>query len=143
MDVELRPVLESDLPSFYAHQSDPVACAIAGFPARVQTEFFAHWHRILVDPGVKCRAIVADDVLVGNVVAFDLDGHREVGYWLDRPQWGNGIATAALRAFLAIELLRPLHGNAAVTNLGSIRVLEKCGFRLDHADSQRVDLVLD
>ena len=143
MDVELRPVLESDLPTFYAHQNDPVACGLAEFESRSQPDFFDHWHRILVDPTVQCRTILSDNQVIGNIVSFDAAGHREVGYWLDRSHWGRGIATTALTTFLGLDAIRPLHGNVAIGNLGSMRVLEKCGFRVDQSDGARVDLVLD
>jgi RimJ/RimL family protein N-acetyltransferase len=42
--------------------------------------------------------------------------------------WRKGIATAALKAFLSIEKVRPIYGRAAFDNFGSIAVLEKCGF---------------
>jgi RimJ/RimL family protein N-acetyltransferase len=53
-----------------------------------------------------------------------------VTYWLGREHWGKGIATRALREFLTIERTRPLFGSAAKDNAASVRVLEKCGFRL-------------
>lgn len=51
-----------------------------------------------------------------------------VGYWVDRACWGRGIASRALAMFLDEVIARPLHARVATTNLGSIRVLEKCGF---------------
>ena len=42
--------------------------------------------------------------------------------------WGKGIATQALTDFLKLES-RPLHAHVAKTNIASIRVLEKCGFK--------------
>jgi RimJ/RimL family protein N-acetyltransferase len=53
--------------------------------------------------------------------------------WIGRDHWGNGYATAALRAFLDVEHRRPLHAHVADHNVGSRRVLEKCGFVLDHS----------
>src|SRR5918999_1935703 len=48
---------------------------------------------------------------------------------LDRPAvLGQGIATAALAAFLEELDTRPLYAHVATHNVGSIRVLEKCGF---------------
>ena len=41
---------------------------------------------------------------------------------------GQGIATTALNNFLKIELTRPIYGRVAFDNLGSQKVLEKCGF---------------
>ena len=55
-------------------------------------------------------------------------GGPAAGRLLGRPRfWGRGIATAALTELVA-ELGRPLHAWVARSNLGSIRVLEKCGF---------------
>jgi RimJ/RimL family protein N-acetyltransferase len=65
---------------------------------------------------------------VGNVVAFDRDGKRLVGYWLGRAHWGKGIASRALGEFPRIETRRPLHARVLKTNRASIRVLEKNGF---------------
>ncbi len=61
--------------------------------------------------------------------------HAEVGYLLRRTQWGKGYGTEALHLICAfgIESLR-LHRIAATVvegNLGSTRVLEKVGFRLE------------
>jgi RimJ/RimL family protein N-acetyltransferase len=58
----------------------------------------------------------------------------EVGYWLGRAFWGQGIATAALRlltshAFTANAELRRLYAVPYCSNLGSARVLEKAGYR--------------
>ena len=51
-------------------------------------------------------------------------------YWIGRAHRGKGIATDALRAFLALEGTRPLHAATAADNFGSQRVLSKCGFRV-------------
>ena len=42
--------------------------------------------------------------------------------------------TAALVAFLEIERSRPLHARIAEHNVGSIRVVEKCGFAVSHEE---------
>ena len=44
----------------------------------------------------------------------------------------RGVATAALSAFLTIVEERPLFAHVAEHNVGSIRVLEMCGFALVH-----------
>jgi RimJ/RimL family protein N-acetyltransferase len=69
-----------------------------------------------------------DGGLAGNVVCFDQDGEREVGYWIGREFWGRGVATAALTQFLDEITERPLYAVVAAHNTGSIRVLRKCGF---------------
>ena len=49
-------------------------------------------------------------------------------YWVGRDFWGRGIATRALRELVEELQIRPLYAWVATSNLGSIRLLEKCGF---------------
>ena len=65
---------------------------------------------------------------MGTIASFDLEGEREITYWVGREDWGRGIATRALQEFLQLETTRPLYGRAASDNAASIRVLTKCGF---------------
>jgi RimJ/RimL family protein N-acetyltransferase len=58
-----------------------------------------------------------------------MDDKPEVTYRVDRTHWGKGIASAALRLLLAETAERPLYARAASDNVGSLRVLEKAGFR--------------
>lgn len=67
--------------------------------------------------------------VAGSVSSYvDEDEHVEVTYWIGKPYWGKGIATGALSAFLEHQKGRPLYARAAKDNVGSLRVLEKCGF---------------
>jgi RimJ/RimL family protein N-acetyltransferase len=126
--VRLRETVEGDLPVLFLHQLDPEATRMAAFPPRDRDAFFAHWRKILADASGLVRTVLAGDEVVGHVCAFDMAGEREVGYWIAREHWGRGIATRALEAFLRLERTRPLQAHVAAHNLGSIRVLEKCGF---------------
>ena len=128
--VVLRHVSEDDLPVFFEHQRDPEAYRMAAFRPRGERAFMEHWHRILDDDRVTKRTVLFDGLVAGNVVCFGEPGERMVGYWIGREFWGRGVATAALRAFLEVERHRPLFARAAERNVGSIRVLERCGFRL-------------
>ncbi len=65
----------------------------------------------------------------------------EIGYWVGRPFWGRGIATAAARAlvdhaFTHLDIQR-IHASAFEWNPASQRVLEKAGFLLEgrHRDA--------
>ena len=49
-----------------------------------------------------------------------------------RPWWGRGVATRALALLVDEVSVRP-HAYVAAHNVGSIRVLEKCGFRRDQS----------
>jgi RimJ/RimL family protein N-acetyltransferase len=127
--VWLRNVEDSDLDVFFEHQRDPEAVRVAEFPARERAPFLAHWARIRAGDTAILRTIVADGCVAGNIVSWDQDGRRLVGYWIGREHWGRGIATRALSLFLREVPARPLYADVAVHNVGSIRVLEKCGFQ--------------
>ncbi len=128
--VQLREVQESDLPVFFENQADEAASRLAAVPSRDREAFESHWARILADPTSTIRTILFDGQVAGNVLSFDRDGLRELGYWISREFWGRGIATAAVAAFLEAETKRPLHAKVAGDNHGSVRVLEKSGFTL-------------
>jgi RimJ/RimL family protein N-acetyltransferase len=130
--VRLREVEEQDLPIFFEHQREPAANRMAAFEPRELDAFTAHWTRILADPSSVERTVVADGEVVGNIVSWEQDGRREVGYWIGQEHWGKGLATAALRLLLEIVDDRPLLAHVAAHNVGSIRVLERCGFSLLH-----------
>ena len=70
------------------------------------------------------RVVEIDGRVVGHIASFDLEGHREVTYWIGREDWGRGIATRALQEFLQLEATRPLYAGAASDNAASIRVDE-------------------
>ncbi|MGH2752141.1 MAG: GNAT family N-acetyltransferase [Actinomycetota bacterium] len=126
----LRDVREEDLPVFFEHQRDHDANEMAAFPARDRDAHMAHWARILADETVAKKTIVSDDEVAGNIVGWIQDGRREIGYWVGKAHWGRGIATEAVRQFLVDVSERPLYASVAKHNLGSIRVLQKCGFAI-------------
>lgn len=90
--------------------------------------FAAHMARVRSSPENVLKAVVYDDVLVGSVASFIMEGETEVTYWIDRAYWGRGIATAALEQLLSLVPVRPVFARAASDNLGSLRVLARCGF---------------
>ncbi|MFE7186144.1 GNAT family N-acetyltransferase [Streptomyces erythrochromogenes] len=137
MDVCLRPVHPSDLHVFFRHMSDPESNRMAAFTAEDPTDrahFDAHWKSILASPVVVARTVLADGEVVGHAAVYGEPGEREVTYFIDRYYWGRGIATAALRGLLAEVPERPLAARAAADNTGSLRVLEKCGFKVVRED---------
>ncbi|MEU0190513.1 GNAT family N-acetyltransferase [Streptomyces afghaniensis] len=131
MNVELREVHDSDLPVFFRQMNDPEALHMAAFVPKDPADrdaFDAHWAKIRSSADVV-RTVLADGDVVGSAAVYGVPGEREVTYWVDRAYWGKGIATAALRALLTEVPERPLYARAASDNVGSLRVLEKCGFR--------------
>ena len=136
----LRDVLESDLPVFFEHQSDPEATAMADFPARDREAFDAHWERVLADPALVKKTIVFEGRVAGNIGSWVQDGRRLVGYWVGKEFWGKGLATRALAELIDELDTRPLYAYVAKTNAASIRVLEKCGFARSDEDDELYEL---
>lgn len=114
-------------------------------PQRAQTleEFLADFRKTR-EPGADSfgRTIRADGQYVGDVWCYCMDPASDpqamVSYCVfDQALWGRGIATEALGLFLEeIRERFELERAGAFTfmeNTGSIRVLEKNGFRLTDA----------
>jgi RimJ/RimL family protein N-acetyltransferase len=128
----LREVEDRDLDVLFEHWPDREAIRMAAFTSPDPDDrgaFDARWARLRRDQNTTNKVVETEGRVVGHIASFDLDGQREVTYWIGRQDWGRGIATRALQQFLTtIEVARPLYARAASDNAGSIRVLEKCGF---------------
>ena len=149
LSVRLRDVAESDLPIFFEQQLDQEAIRMAAFISRGRETFMAHWAKIMADQSVVLKTILFGERVAGNIVSFEQEGEREIGYWLGKDFWGKGIATQALGDFLEIVKIRPLYAHVAKHNFASRRVLEKCGFKIfgedkgfPDASGQEVDEVI-
>jgi len=77
-----------------------------------------------------------DDALIGTTTLFNLnlDSHRaEIGYCLDRAEWGKGYMNEALQALLdyAFEelALHRIEADVDPRNTSSIRTVERLGFQ--------------
>jgi RimJ/RimL family protein N-acetyltransferase len=127
----LREVEDRDLGVLFEHSSDPDARRMAAFTSPAaddRTSFEQRWARLRSDPSTTNRIVEIDGRVVGHIASFDLEGRREVTYWIGREDWGRGVATRALQELLRLEATRPLYAQAASDNAASIRVLTKCGF---------------
>ena len=132
--VRLRNIEPGDLPIFYEQQLDPDATRMAAFPPRDRASFDAHWAKnILGNPDAIAQTILVDDEVSGNIGSWTQEGVRLVGYWIGKEYWGKGVATRALSAFLHQVTDRPLYAHVVKHNIGSIRVLAKCGFSLEQS----------
>ena len=132
-EVRLRNVKESDLPIFFTHQQDPAASHMAAFTFKDPADreaFDAHWSKILGDDTITIRTIVVDEEVAGHIGSFKWDGKPNVTYWIGREYWGKGLATWALTEFLKNLGTRPMFARTAKDNVASLRVLEKCGFKV-------------
>jgi RimJ/RimL family protein N-acetyltransferase len=131
MAITLRTLAESDLDRLFVWESDPRAVEMAAFTSANPSDraaFEARHERIRNDPAATLLAIDDDGELVGTVGSYTMDGERQVTYWIAPPRWGQGLASRALRALLAIEPARPIYGRVADHNVASAKVLARAGF---------------
>jgi RimJ/RimL family protein N-acetyltransferase len=133
-ELSLRAVISTDLPVFFEYQLDEEANFMAAFTAKDPTDrdaFMAHWQRILADKPVIIQTLLADGEVAGSILSYEDEGKPEVSHWLGKRYWGQGIATWALKEFLAQQNpARPMYARVAKDNFASRQVLEKCGFRV-------------
>ena len=132
MNVSLRPLEDGDLDVIFQQVTDPESIWMAAFTPEDQTDrraFLNRMSRLRADTSVSNRVIDADGAIAGTIGSFRIDDQLEVTYWVDRTLWGKGIASAALQILLVETAERPVYARAASDNVGSLRVLEKAGFR--------------
>lgn len=133
----LRNVIDSDLRIFFEQQLDPDANKMAAFTSKDPADreaFDTKWKKILADKTITIRTILFNDAVAGHVVSHSWFGDPEVSYWIGKEYWGKGIATESLLQFLTELNKRPLFARIAKDNIGSMRVLEKCGFTVSGTD---------
>ena len=131
IQVKLRQTEKSDLEFFFQFQLDEEANYLAAFTSKDPTDkkaYLEKFTKLLNDPTINMQTILVDETIAGSISKFEMEGDAEITYWIDRNFWGKGIATTALKIFLIIENRRPIFGRVAFDNLGSQKVLEKCGF---------------
>lgn len=129
--IQVRDVQKSDLDTFFEHQLDPEANQMAGFTAKDPTDrdaFMAHWVKVLADEEIILKTICVDTEIAGYVLCHSWFGNPELSYWIDKEFWGQGVATTGVQLFLQAVARRPLFARVVFNNIGSMRVLEKCGF---------------
>jgi len=131
--IALREVRDEDLDALFEQMRDPESVRMAAFTADDPDDrvaFDTHMARILNDPETTNRAITEDGRLVGSIACFVFAGDTEITYWLDRAVWGRGVASQAVALFLDLVPTRPLHARAASDNIGSLKVLQRAGFKI-------------
>lgn len=75
---------------------------------------------------------------VGCIDVVDyIDGNPEIGYCLSKKYWNQGLMTEACKAFVKYLFNKGFNKvliKAVVENIGSNRVIEKCGFKFTHQE---------
>ncbi|MEO0383538.1 MAG: GNAT family N-acetyltransferase [Pseudomonadota bacterium] len=135
-NVHLRPYALEDADRLAVLLNDPDVTAMTSsipYPyARSDAEAFLS--DVRNEDGRKVsRAITRDGALVGGIgFGPRPGGHEEIGYWVGKPHWGQGIATVAVGVF--VELLDALgidgdiEARTVASNEASQKVLINNGF---------------
>lgn len=140
-DIRIRAMTLSDLEAAFEWQSDPEANRMAVTLPRDRQAFMTHWAAVLKEPTVRAKLILHAEEPVGYVSVFHSKGSNYVGYLIGRAFWGRGIATRGLQLLLEEVRERPLYARVATSNLGSLRVLEKCGFEIERVEFAPAELL--
>ena len=127
----LREMRESDLPALFEIQCDAGAQVMAAFTntKNDREAYLDKWRALLADDGLVRLVVEADGEVVGSATSYPNGDKTEVTYWIRRDRWGRGIAGMALAELLERVAVRPVFASAAYDNVGSMRVLERNGFR--------------
>ncbi|MEM6538227.1 MAG: GNAT family N-acetyltransferase [Pseudomonadota bacterium] len=143
----LRPPSEADIPKIVQYLSDLDVsgnCGTIPHPYGVKdAEFFLA--KIASTNVTWAIAPTSTQHLVGVIGLSAYQGENaqaELGYWLGKPFWGQGIGFEAAEA--AVEFadntgLDPLYAGYFDTNPGSGRILEKLGFQEVGASMKRCE----
>lgn len=135
----LRPGWREDAPALFQAMCDPRVVrnlAQAPWPYTIEhaTAFLMRERGPLDTSALIFLRTAAEPRLVGGIGVQRLpSGEDELGYWVARPFWGQGIATEAGRAVIAnarhsLRLKRLVSGHF-LDNPASGRVLAKLGFK--------------
>ena len=140
--IRLRPVTEDDVDALYRIFSHPEVMRYWGAPPLADRDAALQLVNEIHD-GFRRQAALkwgiarrTDDQIIGTTTLFNLsfDNHRcELGYGLDRAEWGKGYMQEALRALLDYAFnvldLHRLEADVDPRNENSIRIVEKLGFQ--------------
>ncbi|MBO5427616.1 MAG: GNAT family N-acetyltransferase [Prevotella sp.] len=151
----LRPWEESDAEAMFKYASDPDIGPIAGWPPHTSVEnsreiirtVFATPETYAVvlkatgEPVGSCGIMFSDSLHSAEMKQNEAEmkpREAEIGYWIGKPYWGQGLIPEAVTALLA-RCFNDLHLDAAWCgyydgNNKSRRVIEKCGFKFHHTN---------
>lgn len=150
----LRPWEDSDAESLYEYAKDPADGPIAGWPPHQSIEESRNVIRNVLQGREAYAICLKEDGRAIGAVELKLNGHTdmtdrddecELGYWLGKPFWGQGLMPEAVK-----EVLRHAFEECGMTtvwvgyyegNTKSKRVQEKSGFRYQWR-SEGVDVPL-
>ena len=138
----LRPWCEADAEDLYTYASDPLVGPPAGWPPHTSIENSREIIRtVLSAPETYAVCLKENGKAIGSVGMHrndiaEEDDEYELGYWIGRPFWGQGLIPEASH-----ELIRHAFEDLGMNriwcghydgNIKSRRVQEKLGFVFHH-----------
>lgn len=137
----LRPWLESDDESLFRYASDPEVGPLAGWAPHKSREesreiirtYFLNDHTWAIELKKSGEVVGCIGYLRHNESNISIgEKEVEVGYWVAKPFWNQGICSETLGLVVAHCLhekgFDALWGDYFIDNPASGRVMEKCGF---------------
>ena len=138
----LRPWREDDAENLYRYASDPDVGTPAGWEPHTSVEYSLEIIRTVFSaPEIYAVCLKQTGETIGSIgfhrndIAEE-DDEYELGYWIGKPYWGQGIICEAAEellrhAFIDLEMKRIWCGHYE-GNGKSRRVMEKLGFIYHH-----------
>lgn len=140
--LRLRPFAETDAADLYQYAKDPEVGPAAGWPPHGSVEESRNIIRLVLNGPESYAICKKEDGRVIGAIELTLNGEAklteredecELGYWIGKPFWGQGLMTEAAEALLRrafTELgMRRVWCAYFEGNEKSKRVQEKLGFR--------------
>lgn len=140
----LRPWQESDAEELYAYASDPSVGPSAGWPPHTSVENSREIILRVLSKGETYAVCLKNGKAVGSIGLHlngstdmtERDDECELGYWIGKPFWGQGLIPEAARALLRYAFgtlgMRAVWCGYYDGNEKSRKVQEKLGFVYQH-----------
>lgn len=148
----LRHIEEFDAENLYKYARDKDIGPAAGWPPHENIFESFDFIKIAVNlEEMYAICLKKDNQLIGLIEIKFLEnyakGECELGFWLGKPFWGNGLMPEAIKAML-LRAFYDLKMNKVWCkyydgNEKSKRVQEKCGFRYHHTEKNVYIPLLD
>ena len=144
----LRPWREEDAESLFKYAQNPDVGLIAGWPPHTSVENSREIIRtVFSTPGIYAVVLKATNEPIGccgvmfsnSLNSVDMDNREaEIGYWIGKPYWGQGLIPEAVKALLS-RCFNEFHLETVWCsfydgNVKSKRVCEKSGFIYHHTN---------
>ena len=141
-DVSLRSLLYGDASGLAKHGDNPNIAVNQreSFPVPYTIEHARHWIQHAKEHETESRFAIATQKEAIGEIGFLMQGdvHRnsaEISFWISEEYWGQGIVTKAVNSVAEYAFkkrgIKRLFADVIEYNIGSQKVLVKCGFQLE------------